>query len=600
MARRGQAKVRYANSTSPASHGKPWEVVDRHDRLEVHFSTARDHATQRVNITPWKRIGLLYRDLAEAFARKHAGSTPQTRRTAARGISDRFVSFLAAEQLSLDARSDIQRDLLVRYLTHLDAYAAEFEIASHSKLHYWRFAATLIEEICAREPTIELDVPHRPFAGTNFAPKNIRAPDHHAISKTLAVCATEALRTIDTVDAFAPRLRDARERIAAGDKWNTGRIEDVAAEVLRRYGIMPPRRDLVGTVLWKAIEPHGYSELRRLIHPVANDLLPFFLLMAAHSGWNQQPLAHLKLSGCGYTTLLGVKRFTINAPKFRAGSVARRSFALTGYPLSPHEIVEFVLRWTAVLRESAPESVRDDVWLHYVSAAGSNTYKRVHIDSLAMRHKSSVVNPTPLLMYFCEQHGLKFTGVREMRLAFAERVADATGGDMLALRELLGHRNVATTNSHYRTTAMQRSGAEAIAGVQATRERWISSDGRVDARSRGPTKDRTAATPGFVCLDPFDSPLASQAKGKLCGAYGKCPSCPLATVDPDHVYALARFLQVHEKYLEAREVLGRATWEIKFAEDVDRISNHWIPALATKKNLDNARRLLLPPLPDLE
>src|SRR5690606_35277956 len=254
----------------------------------------------------------------------------------------------------------------------------------------------------------------------------------------------------------------------------------------------------------------------------------------------------------------------------------------------------------AVLRESAPDSVRDDVWLHYVSAAGSNTYKRVHIDSLAMRYKSSVVNPTSLLMYFCRQHGLKFTGAREIRLAFAERVADATGGDTLALRELLGHRNVATTNSHYRTTAMQRSGAEAIAGVQATRERWISSDGHVDARTRGAVKDRTAATPGFICLDPFDSPLPFQTKGKLCGAYGKCPSCPLATVDPDHVYALARFLQVHAKYLEARDVLGRAIWEVKFAEDVDRISNHWIPALATKKNLESARRLLLPSLPDLE
>src|SRR5690606_39934671 len=120
-------------------------------------------------------------------------------------------------------------------------------------------------------------------------------------------------------------------------------------------------------------------------------------------------------------------------------------------------------------------------------------------------------------------------------------------GARLDLRMLLGHASVASPNSHYGATARHRSGAEASAGVQAPRERWISSDGRVDARSRGPNKDRTAATPGFVCLDPFDSPLASQAKGKLCGAYGKCPSCPLATVDPDHVYALARFLQVDRK-----------------------------------------------------
>ncbi|WP_162202475.1 hypothetical protein [Pseudoxanthomonas suwonensis] len=603
MPRKGSGKSRFSDDArmNGGEATSPWTLLENNGRLEIHFRTANDHVPHCLGLTNWTKIGGIAPLLANAFASLHATSSKQTRRTASRSISDSFVPWLVDQKLSFSDRLELPRDLLTRYLSFLKERTNEdgTPYANSTRMHYWRYVATLIVKVASGQPTVEIDVPSRPFAGMNMAPTRTKRPDRDAIASTLLFAANAAIQTMDAVDSFLPGLHSAIERLDSGLSPNWESLEDLVAHLVDEYdGVLPPRKELVKLPIWSSIEAHGYTRIRRLINPVANDLMPFFLLMAAHSGWNQQPLAHLRLSNCVLRSLLGTERLTISAEKLRAGSIVRRSFALTGTRLSPHAIIEFITRWTSVLRANAPDPVRDDLWLHYVAAAGRNSYKRMHVDSLALRLRSAVLNPTAYVLRYCEENGLKFTGLQEMRLAFAERASEVTGGDMLALRVLLGHKDVSTTNTHYRTAEMQRRDAEALAGVQAARERWITSDGKVDHRRAN--SERAAATPGFTCLDPFDSPLFGQRKGRMCDAYGRCPTCPLAASDPDIGYALARFHQLKAAFEAARTTLGAAAWKIKFAKESEELSHRWIPRASSAEALERARQLLLPPLPEIE
>ena len=133
-------------------------------------------------------------------------------------------------------------------------------------------------------------------------------------------------------------------------------------------------------------------------------------------------------------------------------------------------------------------------------------------------------------------------------------------GDLLAVRDRLGHKSIATTRTHYTSDGMRRESQERVAETQAFYHRWAQTEGRIDPRFQ-PEQCRSAATPGFGCFDPFDSPRPGQRKGKLCTAYGECPDCPLAQAWPRDVHAAAYYLALPKAIHDAR--LGRIS------------PNHW-------------------------
>lgn len=555
-----------------------------------------------MDVTQWLVIGDFAVVMAQAFADEYVkSSSPTTRYGSARSIINGFVPFMVKNEFKIHQASDISPDLLALYREHLDAHTTDKgeKLASFTKLNYWRHVVAVFKRIRKQDPTIELDIPTRPFAGTNFSPVGNKAPDNQAITATLLQAAKDALETISLVDAFLPKLEEAIARLDEGATWRSDVLADVVAEILRQNdGTIPPQKDLKHTELGRAADSHGFLLIRRLVHPVANDVMPFFLLMAGHSGWNEQPLAHLAISRCEVKPLLGHLRLTMASDKLRANSIVRRSFAITNNQLSPNEIVEFVKRWTKILRAVAPDAVQDDLWLHHVTKAGANP--RDYIDSLAGRFNRTTTKPSSHVAYYCKKRGLKYTGLREMRLSFSELVSTATGGDVFALRELLGHKRLTTQNAGYRTVEMRRRDAEALAGVQAARERFISSGGKIDTRTASEKRDRSAATPGFTCVDPFDSPRFGQRKGRMCDAYGHCPSCPMASSDPDEPYALARFVQLHDQYEQAKGKLGIGFWKAKYLVDAQMLIERWIPAVSHPDTVAAAREMLLSPLPALE
>lgn len=106
-------------------------------------------------------------------------------------------------------------------------------------------------------------------------------------------------------------------------------------------------------------------------------------------------------------------------------------------------------------------------------------------------------------------------------------------GDLEAARQVGNHSSRTTTWTHYTSNLVKKLLQEATGETLLVRERWLQSNGKFDPRKFREWTDKGCATPGWTCLDPFESPRYNQRKGGLCTAYGECPDCPLAAARPN-------------------------------------------------------------------
>jgi hypothetical protein len=70
-------------------------------------------------------------------------------------------------------------------------------------------------------------------------------------------------------------------------------------------------------------------------------------------------------------------------------------------------------------------------------------------------------------------------------------------------------------------------------------ERWADTKGKMDPRHLTSKADLKSATPGFGCLNPYESPLADETVGRLCQLEGHCARCPNAILRSDNPTLIA-------------------------------------------------------------
>lgn len=136
------------------------------------------------------------------------------------------------------------------------------------------------------------------------------------------------------------------------------------------------------------------------------------------------------------------------------------------------------------------------------------------------------------LKNFCRDHDLQQFSLKQIRFTLLDYVQLVNRGSLEASRQVGNHAGRITTWTHYTSDLMRRLLQEGTGEILLTRERWIDTGGSIDPRNTPIGSDKSSATPGFHCLDPFDSPRPNQKKRRLCRAYGECPSCPLAALKP--------------------------------------------------------------------
>jgi len=528
-----------------------------------------------------------------------------------------FVRFLVQEKLAesfttMDMTTRLMNRFIEDYLGRKNADHT-FAVNIETRMHYLSALRNIHGGLIRnKEPLPDDSVIRRnPWAGAYRDPTQrnpIKPPDREKLGHLYAACYQRVKSTMEKVEELWALER--RERAKVDDLVLLGwdRAEALAAQsvllVKAYFGeVMPKRKDLTGTghPLWPMIQQFGYKDMARAFGPYASDLCPFIFYLLFHTGFNQQPLVDLKTSEIGWLEFEGTRYLVFQSKKRRAkvsystdGMVVTESFVESKDPMSPYNIVPFLIRWTAGIRPAASDEDAENLFLYqFRNRDEANLVKSYAHGELSKTlfntHSGSL----------CRMAGIKWTGEQEIRRLMSEIAADVVKGDIDLVAKHLHHSTVETTHSRYRTDTMRAHGSDMLARGMNLRTRWVRSGGKIEARNVHKDHDVSGATPPFGCIDPYDSPLRSEEPGQLCSGYGSCPDCPHATLDIKSAYAAARCLELRGLYGQARAGMTPAAFEERWGDQLRALDEQWLPAY-DEAIWQAASAMQLAPLPALE
>lgn len=390
--------------------------------------------------------------------------------------------------------------------------------------------------------------------------------------------------------------KQGRSPFKFGDVMSKARL---LASLQLRFGPVLPFAETIRSEapeLFDHIQDYGYRDIYTILHPSADDILPFVFQIAVLTGFNSQPLLHLK-QGVGVRTVrsFGAERLVFTSYKNRADDTIMASYVDTDEEMSAPFIMRRVFAWTKDLRLAASEGIAEHVWL-YVS--GINAQDRA-VRSLAKVYPKSRANLdyNNAVTAFCKRSSLPRVAISRIRATLAALAHDLYGGDLRAVMDFLQHANPETTLRNYTNGISINRHHEVIAVVQQLRERYLGSEGRIDPRKQSSQRDPSAATPGWLCLNPYDSPIAGERKGHLCQAYGQCPACPLAYIEHTSPTACARVTQVKGELERAKLRVLPERWTSSLMVLHGVIEAFWLPAFSDAVREQAARVHVSPIFP---
>jgi hypothetical protein len=340
---------------------------------------------------------------------------------------------------------------------------------------------------------------------------------------------------------------------------------------------------------------HGLPAITRPLYPPPEDAFAFALLQAIYTHSNTGPLLSFQCDAIEEKDVLGVTRAVFNIDKNRSHLRYRRSFAIQeDDPLSPQEVHKLMARWTGPIRELAGEH-------------GGHAYLFVTKERVVRGFLTSAFDGTDsdqcwknAAKNFAKKYGLPPISISVVRTTGLDIVREIWGDDLRAVQAAGGQLAAATIELHYEGGSAKRRRQEKLVQVMVTQERWAHSSGRPDMRGAPEAADNLAATPGWHCFDPFDSPMPGEQSGRACRAFGGCPACPLAFVDLASAYALARLIQLAEELKAARFYLPSERWEAACKDGLEALHAVWIPLFTDPEVRRAAERLELELIGEVE
>jgi len=326
---------------------------------------------------------------------------------------------------------------------------------------------------------------------------------------------------------------------------------------------------------------HKMLAVRRLLHATFRDLVPFVLLLGVKTAFNPDTLLGLCWSNIQDSfdgrliTIVGEKnrasgaQASANEVGNGSGGIREPEFsAEPGVPGGLADLLDTLRRLIGRTRAILADREHGDRLFIGVPSQSGSVAK-------AFEHKSGPsadIAWTYACQQFIEDHGLKPFTLRMLRPTEGEEEYRRSGGDLKAVQHRLGHRTAQTTRTFYTSDWMRRGGQDRIAETQALYIRWADSEGRADPRGKA-EYTRGATTPGFMCLDPYDSPRSGQRKGKLCAAYGECPACPLSAARPGDPQAVAFYLALrHAIYAGQQGRISGKGWHARWVPVLDDLN----------------------------
>lgn len=319
---------------------------------------------------------------------------------------------------------------------------------------------------------------------------------------------------------------------------------------------------------------HTILRLKEILYPTARDLVPLVLFLAIESAMNPTTLFELEWTDIHPGELLGQPLIRLGGTKWRASEDPL--IPMSAARIEP--VLDLLKRLTKLVRKTVSPSLKDRLFLFYRYHGTNSAGRGLGGDDRGIPRSDG--RWIRSLAEFCENHGLQSFKLSQIRATIGDEIAFREG--IVVSSQILGHKDVRTTDKHYVSDGTRWREAEWLGNAMLFMERWFRTDGKIDPRRRRltPRMDRGAATPGFYCFDPYDSPWPTQNKNRLCAAYGRCPSCPLAAADIHDPGAVALYLSLRTAIFEAQGQIAGEAWLVRYGPvlmDLDALLTH-VPA----------------------
>lgn len=377
-------------------------------------------------------------------------------------------------------------------------------------------------------------------------------------------------------------LQEGSERLATND-FDLFDLATCAAYVEQKYPMGLPSLAVLKVQdpeLYRYVNPsgsrkaHGIVAIKEILYPDARDLVPLVVFLAIESALNPTTLFELGWSDVDPGERLG-------EPVIRLGGAKWRAYEdpLVPIPAARIEpVLDLIKRLTKHVRETVSAPLKDRIFL-FNRLNGTNPAGRgLGGDDRGITHGD--LSWRRGLMEFCQDHELEPFTLSQIRATIGDEIAFREG--IVVSSQVLGHQDIQTTDKHYVSDGTRWREAEYLGNAMLFRDRWFRTNGKIDPRRRRltPRMDRGAATPGFYCFDPYDSPWPMQRKDRLCTAYGRCPSCPLAAADIHDPGAVALYLSLRTAIFDAQGRIAGEVWLGRYSRvlmDLDALLKH-VPA----------------------
>ncbi|MEO6964320.1 MAG: hypothetical protein ABI076_00310 [Acidobacteriaceae bacterium] len=381
-------------------------------------------------------------------------------------------------------------------------------------------------------------------------------------------------------------LKDGSERLAT-KKFDLLDLATCVAYIAEKYPRGLPSIEVLKLSdpdLYRCLNPDGKAtklammfRIRTLIdvlYPSNRDLVPIVVFLAIESALNPSTLFELVWSDITYGELLGERVIRFGGAKWRAGED----------PLVPmlaariQPVLDLIARLTKLVRVTVNHLLSDRLLLiSRINPVGeiSSCGRGLGVDDRGIKRSDG--NWSIGLKQFCKEYEIPYFTLSQIRATIGDEIAFREG--IVVSSQVLGHKDIRITDQHYVSNGTRWREAELLGKAMLFMARWFESDGNIDPRRRRltPRMDRGAATPGFHCFDPYDSPWPMQRKNRLCTAYGRCPSCPLAAADIHDPGSVALYMALRLAIFDAQGRIVGEAWLARYGQvlvDLDAMLKH--------------------------
>lgn len=518
-------------------------------------------------------------NLAEPFAEgvlNHLeGVASGTRYNRLGWIRRGLVAFLLRHQPNANL-GDLDRTTLVSYVKWQDSPVASAKgdatLAATSSRQLVGEARTMFQGLLkyphwgAIAARILDDFPQRTHKGSQKYSQPREILPREVLQATYDAALQEIEEINHRLDHGERLLADGRRQLESGCRDYKLLSVALAALVDRYPGVFPLGKELLSEdpqlgwwVYQGARKTHGLARLASYRYAFSRDLVPFALLLAIEGAYNPDTVLGLQRSGIKERVLFGVSVTEVEGPKRRGGS-GRYAKDFDTKVVNPW--LQLLARLTEPLRSFLPEKDRDRLFVFSPATRTELGRAKAYYSNGGC---SADVTWGKALANFQKRHGLPHFALAQIRPTLLDLVGQRHGA--LVATHAGRHKNFQTTEGHYLGPGTRARERERLGETLQQMERFLGTEGKVDVRrsARSPGEDKGAATPGFDCDDPYDSPVPGQRKNRLCRAYGMCPACPMATASPNDYRSVAQWLALGSAINRARDNLDPQHWLQKWA-----------------------------------